>query len=86
MHVTTVAPMNAIGTGLYFRLWTKAGLSHLVDTAESSRHYEALRGSQIDDAEAMCRKKLAQVWRQFAPVACDGLHHGKAVDCRYSRI
>jgi hypothetical protein len=85
MQVTKAAPINTVGAGLYFRLWTRAGLGHLVDTTESSRHYEALRGTQIDDAEAICRRKLAQVWRQLGPIICDGFHYGEPVVCRYTK-
>jgi len=84
MKVTAVAPMNTVGTGLAFRLWSRAGLDHLLGIDESGRHYEALRGSQIDDAEAWCRRRLAQPWRRLGDIDCDGFHHGAPVTCRYT--
>jgi len=61
-EVSTAVPLNTVAAGLYHRVWALAGLPDMGATA----HYEALRSSEIDDAEAKLRAKLAQPWRQLA--------------------
>lgn len=59
MEVSKVTPMNTTGTGLYFRLWESSGLPS-VGADDAGEHYEALRGSQINDVEAEVRRRLTQ--------------------------
>ncbi|WP_067722788.1 hypothetical protein, partial [Nocardia yamanashiensis] len=82
-----VAPMNTTGTGLYLRMWRKAGLppldpeGHIAD----QEHYEALKGSRIDDLEAELRRKLRRPDRVHdADLTCCGKHNGEPVTCAYA--
>jgi hypothetical protein len=62
-----VAPLTATGFGLYMRMWDKAGLPAVLPGGERE-HYEAIRGSQIDDEERAVRRKLAQPERALPKV------------------
>jgi hypothetical protein len=61
-----IAPLTAAGTGLYLRLWEKAGLPAL--DGVSREPYEAIRGEVIDDHERELRGKLKQDWRTLPKV------------------
>lgn len=61
-EVSTAVPLNTVAAGLYHRVWALAGLPEM----GNREHYEALRSSEIDDAEWKLRAKLAQPWRQLA--------------------
>lgn len=64
-ETSTLAPLTTTGTGLYMRLWAAAGLPDVMDGADGLEHYEAIRGSQMDQDEAMVRAKLAQADRRL---------------------
>lgn len=53
-----LAPLSATGTGLYLRLWSRAGLPDVAGGA--LEHYEAIRGDRMDEQEAWLRAKLAR--------------------------
>jgi len=63
-EVSTAVPLNTVAAGLYHRVWALAGLPKM----GNREHYEALRSSEIDDAERMLRAKLSQPWRQLPKV------------------
>lgn len=63
-EVSTAVPLNTVAAGLYHRVWALAGLPEM----GNREHYEALRSSEIDDAEQMLRAKLSQPWRQLPKV------------------
>ncbi|WP_367135827.1 hypothetical protein [Saccharothrix sp. HUAS TT1] len=78
-----VTPLNTSAAGLYFRMWQKA-FPDLVPAIESDLpHYEALKGSQIDDLEAESRRKLAVAERVLGEIECGGWHNGDRVQCKY---
>jgi len=60
-EVSTAVPLNTVAAGLYHRVWALAGLPEM----GNRDHYEALRSSEIDDAEWMLRAKLSQPWRRL---------------------
>jgi hypothetical protein len=65
-ETSQIAPLTAAGTGVYLRLWAKAGLPGLDDIARDP--YEAIRGEVIDDHERELRRKLKQDWRTLPKV------------------
>jgi hypothetical protein len=69
-ETSQLAPLTAAGTGVYLRLWAKAGLPGLDDIAREP--YEAIRGEVIDDHEREMRRKLKQDWRTLPKV----IEHG----------
>jgi hypothetical protein len=66
-HTSLLAPLTTAGSGLYLRVWAKAFPDRPVldDRGEQLEHYEALKGSVIDEHEAVMRRKLSQPWRQL---------------------
>lgn len=58
-EASTAVPLNTTGTGLYFRLWHKAGLPDMGGEAQLPA-YERLRAERMDDEEAALRGRLAQ--------------------------
>ena len=56
-EVSLQVPLNTTAAGLYARMWQQAGLPP-GPLGDSSEHYEALEGPQIDDFEALLRTKL----------------------------
>ncbi|TCC19947.1 hypothetical protein [Kribbella sindirgiensis] len=79
--VTLATPVNTTATGLYFRMFRSAFPSLPLDADLS--HYEALRGTQMDEMEADTRRRLAVADRHVEGVECMGKHHGKPVACRF---
>jgi hypothetical protein len=65
-ETSMLAPLTPAGTGLYLRLWAKAGLPGMDDIAREP--YEALRGKAIDEHERVLRRKLKQDWRTLPEV------------------
>jgi hypothetical protein len=64
METSLAVPLSTTAMGLYMRLWTYAKLPDLGFRDRDPReHYEALKGSQIDDHERWLRHKLRQDWR-----------------------
>lgn len=85
-EVSLLAPMHGAGAGLYLRMWLQAFPGHPVtaDQADNQAHYEYLHGPQIDDLEAMMRRKAADPERHIGEIECKGRHHGQDVDCRFA--
>lgn len=85
-EASLLAPMNTAGAGLYFRMWAQAFPGHPAwdGQGEHQEHYEGLRGRQIDEMEALTRRKLTDPSRRLSEVKCKGTHHGEAVVCRYA--
>jgi hypothetical protein len=85
-RVSQHAPMHGAAAGLYFRMWLAAFPDHPLtpDQADNQRHYEHLYGPQIDELEAMIRRKAADPDRQLGDIECDGRHHGTTVACRFT--
>ena len=85
-QVSLLAPMHGAGAGLYFRMWLQAFPGHPVtaDQVDDQRHYEHLRGAQIDELETLMRHKAADPHRQLGDIDCAGRHHGENVACRYA--
>ncbi|HEV3071879.1 MAG TPA: hypothetical protein VGY76_10700 [Solirubrobacteraceae bacterium] len=65
-EASLLAPLTPAGTGVYLRLWAKAGLPGMDDIAREP--YEALRGKAIDEHERVLRRKLKQDWRTLPKV------------------
>ena len=61
-EASLAAPLTAAGFGLYARLWKLAELPGNALTHDLP-HYEAIRGAEIDNEEALLRHKLRQDWR-----------------------
>jgi hypothetical protein len=79
-EASQVAPLTETAAGLYARMWGRA-FPGITDVWQQPReHYEALRGTLIDDLEAWSRRKLAQSDRVIE-FDCGGMHHGQAVNC-----
>ncbi|WP_280361494.1 hypothetical protein [Nocardia wallacei] len=81
-EISQRTPMNTTATGLYMRAWKLAGLPG--DHFDHVLHYEAIRGSAIDDLEAEVRHKLAVPDRILYVDHCAGLHHGEVVACEFA--
>jgi hypothetical protein len=64
-ETSQIAPFNTAGTGLYMRMWCKAGFP---DVDFPREHYEAIKGEAIDENEQLVRKKLARGWRRLPKV------------------
>lgn len=81
-----VAPLTTGGVGLYMRMWLQAFPDRPVHDgqADDQVHYEAMRGSQIDDLEAKARHRTADPDRRLKDITCRGVHHGEPVNCRYA--
>lgn len=79
-----VAPLNATGMGLVFRLWHHAFPNISIDLDDDQQHREALYGSTIDAAEAGAREALAVPERVLGVIECQGMHHGEPVACCYA--
>jgi hypothetical protein len=76
-----LAPLTTTATGLYARMWEQAFPAMSMQWDGVSKHYEALRGSQIDEAEREMRRKLADQDRRITEIDCHGMHHGEKVTC-----
>lgn len=75
-----IAPMTEAGYGTYARAWKAAEFpTAFPDMNGTLKHVEALHGSEIDDATARLRGKLAVPGRTLAEVTCMGYHHGEPV-------
>ncbi len=83
MRVSMTTPLNTPAFGLYLRMWRRAGLPELGGPVEDvDEHYEAIAATRIDEFESLVRRKLAVDDRVLSRITCEGLHHGKRVDCR----
>jgi hypothetical protein len=80
------APLHGAVAGLYFRMWLQAFPDRPItsDQAGEQAHYERLHGTQIDQYEAMLRRKATDPNRVLANIDCAGRHHGTHVTCRYA--
>lgn len=87
MHNTSLlSPLTSAATGLYMRMYQKAGLPEIPEFAEMLVNYEAIERFRIDDHEAEAREKLAVPSRVVPKdITCRGQHHGEDVDCVYAR-
>lgn len=65
---SAIAPLTTTGTGLYLRMWWRAGLPPVTGDPDTLDHYEAIRGSTMDDEERRMRAKLSQPDRQLPRV------------------
>ena len=89
-RASAVAPFHTSAVGLYLRMWATA-FPDRADVAGSvldREHYEALRSDEIDDLEAVSRRKTAARDRRLAltELECRGQHHGEpAPGCRFVR-
>ncbi|MGI5185475.1 hypothetical protein ACQEVZ_55455 [Dactylosporangium sp. CA-152071] len=85
-QVSLQVPLHGALAGLYFRMWLRAFPDRPIasDQAAEQVHYERLHGTQIDEYEAMLRRKAADPNRLLADIDCAGRHHGKDVTCRYA--
>lgn len=59
-ETSQLAPLTPAGTGLYLRVWDKAGFPGMGLAREP---YETIRGAMIDEHEQLMRRKLAKDWR-----------------------
>ncbi|MEV0075269.1 hypothetical protein AB0H58_02550 [Nocardia neocaledoniensis] len=83
MRASLVTPLNTTAFGLYARMWRHAGLPAIDGLGEDvGEHHEAINASEIDEFEAIARRKLAQPSRVLKLVTCEGRHLGEPVDCR----
>jgi hypothetical protein len=64
-ETSQLAPLTPAGTGLYLRVWAKAGFPGMGLAREP---YEAIRGAVIDEHEQVMRRKLKQDWRTLPKV------------------
>lgn len=80
-----LAPLTETAAGLYARMWLQAFPRHTKVWGEQAPHYEALRGTLIDDAEGDTRRKLAVADRKLGDIDCGGMHHGDEVTCQYAK-
>lgn len=76
-EASQIAPLTTAATGLYLRLWEKAGLPGLDDITREP--YEAIKGETIDDHERELRRKLKQDWRALP----EALEHSSG--CPYTK-
>lgn len=65
-ETSQLAPLTPAGTGLYLRVWAKAGLPGMDDLTREP--YEAIRGEVIDEHERVMRRRLTQDWRTLPKV------------------
>lgn len=65
-ETSQLAPLTTAATGLYFRVWAKAGLPPIDE--HTREHYEAIKAEVIDEHERHLRRKLAQDWRTLPKV------------------
>jgi hypothetical protein len=79
-----VAPLTDTAAGLYARMWLQAFPGHREVWGDQAPHYEALRGSLIDDLEGESRRKLSVADRKRGDTECQGMHHGDPVSCQYA--
>ena len=79
-------PLHGAAAGLYFRLWLQAFPDMPITPTQAAEqvHYERLHGTQIDEYEAILRRKATDPHRLLAGIDCPGRHHGKNVTCRYA--
>ncbi|WP_194909016.1 hypothetical protein [Catenulispora rubra] len=61
-QASKLAPMHDVGNGLMGRMWAQAFPDHPV-LADRQQHHEGLDRPQIDDLEALIRKRTAKDWR-----------------------
>lgn len=86
LETSMSAPLTTTGTGLYMRMWQAGRFPKIDEITEASHHYEAVRGSVIDDHERSVRRKLADADRTLGDIECHGRHHGETVDCVYAPL
>jgi hypothetical protein len=84
-YTSLLSPLTSAATALYMRMYQAAGLPEIPKFADMLIHYEAIKGSIIDDHEAEARRKLT-VRDRVVPtdVTCSGQHHGEWVACSYA--
>jgi hypothetical protein len=84
-QVSLRTPIHGAGAGLYFRMWLAAFGDHpfTAELAGDQSAYQFLHGAEIDELEAMMRRKAADPARQFSDIKCKGLHHGTRIACRF---
>jgi hypothetical protein len=85
-QISGKVPLHGAAAGLYFRLWLQAFPDRPITSTQAADqvHYERLHGTQIDEYEAMLRRKATDPNRLLAGIDCAGRHHGKNVTCRYA--
>jgi hypothetical protein len=84
-EASSLAPLRPNAAGLYFRLWTATFPDKLFEEIRESRDaHETLHRSEIDDLEALTRRKLSVKDRKLGKIECDGMHHGEPVQCKYA--
>ena len=71
-----VAPLTETAAGLYARMWLRAFPQHTQVWGEQAPHYEALRGTLIDDAERDARRTLAVADRKLGETDAAECHDG----------
>jgi hypothetical protein len=82
IDVSQMAPMNTLGSGLYFRLWREAGFPPVTDGVLNEKAYEDMRGEEITEAKADMRRRLTVADRVLRDDPCGGMHHGEKVSCK----
>lgn len=83
-EASMLAPLTTTAAGLYARMWTVAFPEQRNVWSDQGEHYEALRGTQIDDLEREARHKTRQDDRKLGTIECGGMHHGETVACEYA--
>ncbi|UUV32155.1 hypothetical protein NQK81_01520 [Amycolatopsis roodepoortensis] len=68
-NTSLLSPLTSAATGLYIRMWQRAGLPELEELTEAGRHHEALEKSVIDDHETFARRKLAMPDRRLGAIS-----------------
>ena len=84
-EASALAPLTETAAGLYCRMWTVAFPGHRDVWTGAGEHYQALRGTQIDDLEREARHKTRAADRRQGDLECGGMHHGETVACRYAK-
>lgn len=87
VEIAKAVPLNTTAMGLLVRNWNRAFDGIEFPGREAGvglEHYEALKGSQIDDFERQARRKLYQPKRVIGEPECRGMHHGREVGCRFA--
>lgn len=84
-YTSLISPLTSAATALYMRMYQAVGLPEIPEFADALIHYEAIKGSIIDDHEAEARRKLT-VRDRVVPtdVTCSGQHHSEWVACSYA--
>lgn len=83
-HISMVAPLTTSAAGLFMRAWRQARMPDDDGITAEADHHEAVRSSLINRHEQAARRRLTNRKRRLSRIACDGVHYGETVHCRYA--